>query len=241
MQIDTERQERIARFRAKERERNAAAGIPDMDPGDRHEPAEWFAQLGFFAIIDKIGRSEPEHDWSDDGGDERDHDTFVAARRQDHQRVADWLRAANVKAIANRNGIAMNDDQIRWVDRVPALKVWAGQQTLAKIFATRQKALPAEVTDLIGCTVAIGGSSGLYKPCATTALEDGFSIDEAGMKRVTPIGVELLAIIGIDTVPLTVYPDGRIAYEVDGVRFAFRIEDRNDYYGRWGTAERVRG
>lgn len=239
MQTDTDRLARIERHSRIERERNRAAGIPDMETGDRHEPAEWFAQVGFFVVLEKIGRSEPDHDWSQDGGDDRDREAFLAARCEDHQRVADWLREAEAYPIANRNGATIGGQQIRWPDRVPALKVWAGQQTLAKIVKQRQKSLPTIVSDVLACEAAITGSSGLYKPCATTALEDGFSVNAAGMKRVTFVGMELLAIIGLDTLPLTVYPDGAIGYKARGAQFAFRIEDRNDYYGRWGMAEKI--
>lgn len=239
MTTEPERLERVARFAAKERERNRAAGIPDMELGERHEPAEFFAQIGFRWVLEKIGQSEPVQDWSEEGGNDSDRQEYLAARRRDHQRVADWLREAEVRPIPNRNGADIGGVRVMWPDRVPALKVWAGKQTLAKIVAQRQKALPKEVGDVLTAEAGIGGSSGLYKPCATTALEDGFSVDAAGMKRVTRIGMELLAIIGLETIPVTVHPDGFLSYEAGESRWLFRIEDRNDYYGRWGTAERV--
>ncbi|MBV8091948.1 MAG: hypothetical protein JO110_01690, partial [Acetobacteraceae bacterium] len=172
--------------------------------------------------------------------DEDDREKFLAARRVDHQRVADWLREAEVTAIPNRHGCEIGGVRIMWADRVPALKVWAGQQTLAKLVKQRQKALPKKVEDVLACESPISGSSGLYKPCATTALEDGFSIDAAGMQRLTLVGMELLAILGLETLAITVYPDGALGYDADGSRWTFRIEDRNDYYGRWSMAERVR-
>jgi len=240
MHDEAERIERVARYRAKERERNRQAGIPDMEFGDRHEPAEYFAQIGYRWLLDKIGRSEPDHDWSEDGGGYDDREKFLAARRLDHQRVADWLREAEVKPIPNRHGCEIGGVRIMWADRVPTLKVWAGQQTLAKLVKQRQKALPKKVEDVLACEAPISGSSGLYKPCATTALEDGFSADAVGMDRVTLVGMELLAVIGLEALAVTVYPDGTVGYDTDESRWKFRIEDRNDYYGRWGTAERVR-
>lgn len=242
MQTETERLERVARMQANQRRKNREAGIPDMDLGDGHEPAEYFAQIGFFRILDMIGRSDPEHDWSEDGGYESDHEKYLAARRLDQQRVADWLREADIKPITNRNGVAIGGIRCMWVDRVPALKTWAGQQTLAGIAKRRQKALPKKVDDVLACEAPIKGSSGLYRPCATTALEDGFSVDALDMERVTPVGMELLAIIGLEQLPVVVYPDGLIGYdaqaEFDKVRFVFRVEDRSDYYGRWTNARR---
>lgn len=240
MYDEATRLERVARFRAKDRERNRQAGIPDMELGDAHDPAEYFAQVGYHWLLDRIGRSDPDYDWSEEGGDDDDRQKFLAARRLDHQRVADWLRAAEVKDHPHCHGCKIGDVRIAWADRVPALKTWAGQQTLAKLVKIRQKALPKKVEDVLACKAPIRGSSGLYKPCATTALEDGFSVDVLGMDRVTPVGMELLAIIGLETLTITVYPDGTLGYDADDSRWVFRIENRNDYYGRWGMAERVR-
>lgn len=246
---DAERLDRLARIRATQRERNRKAGIPDMELSGRHEPAEYFAQVGFRWVLERIGPTEPVQDWSDEGGDDGDRQEYLAARRRDHQRVADWLRDAEVKPIANRNGCDIGDVRVMWPDRVPSLKVWSGQQTLAKIVKQRQQALPKEVADVLACEAAISGSSGLYKPCATTALEDGFSVDALGIRRVTLVGMELLAIIGLETLPITVYPDRSIGYDAaegpaesvtKACRYLFRVEDRNDYYGRWSTAERER-
>lgn len=238
---DTERLDRIAHYAATTRRRNREAGIPDMELGCRHEPAEYFAQVGFRWLLERIGRAEPDHDWSEEGGDESDRQRFLEARRLDHQRIADWLRDADVSPIPNRNGTNFGGVRVMWPDRVPALKVWSGQQTLPKLINQRQQALPKQVSDVLACKAAISGSSGLHKPCATTAIEDGFSVDALKMKRVTLVGMELLAILGLETLPITVHPDGhRLGYEGAGQRWIFSIEDRNDYYGRWGTAERCR-
>jgi hypothetical protein len=240
MQTEIERLERVAKARVRSRERNRAAGIPDMEVGDRHDPCEWFAQIGFFAVLDKIGRNEPVDDWSDEGGTEQDREDYLAARKQDQQRVADWLREASISPIPNRNGCDIGDMRCMWVDRVPALKTWAGQQTLAKLAKKRQAALPKEVADVVAVEAPVKGSSGLDKRAATTALEDGFSIGAEGMARMTRVGTELLAIIGLEFIPVTVYPDGAIEYAAGESRYVFRVEDRGEYYGRWGTAERVR-
>jgi hypothetical protein len=240
MQTESERLVRLGHFRAKERERNQAAGVPDMDPGDRHEPCEWFAQVGFFAILDRIGRADPDYDWSEDGGEEAEHEAYLAARRSDHQRVADWLRGVEVSPIPNHDGADIGGIRCYWPDRIPGLKSWSGNQTLAILSRKRQAALPAVVTDVLECEAPITGASGIDRCSATTALEDGFSVDALGMKRMARVGMELLAIIGLETLPITVHPDQSLSYEVDGVRYAFRAEPRGDYgYRRWGSAERV--
>lgn len=85
----------------------------------------------------------------------------------------------------------------------------------------------------------MSGASGIDGRAASTALEDGFSKNELGIATVTRIGVEMLAAIGIETVPLIVYPDGRIGYDAQEPRYVFRIEPRNEYYGRWGRSEKI--
>lgn len=243
MQIETDR------HRASTRRKNRESGIPDMDLGDRHEPIEYFAQVGFHWLLDRIGGpSEPAQDWSEEGGDERDHDRFIEARRQDHQRIADWLRDAKITPKPNdKAGCSIGDVYLNWPDRVPALKVWTGQMTLAKIAKKLQACIPAKVHDVLALISPLKGSSGLDRRAAPTALELGFSLNETGMAVETHVGIELLGIIGLETLPLTVYPDGRrIGYEadelrgVDKSRWMFAVEDRGDYYGRWGTAERQR-
>lgn len=238
MLADTDRLDRAARFAAKQRRDNREAGVPDMELAGEHLPCEWFAQLGFFAVLERIGQSQPVEDWSQEGGTDADREAYLAARTRDHQRVADWLREADVYPIGNRDGATFGVIRIGWPDRVPALKVWAGQMTLAKIAKKLQAALPREVADVLAVTAGLKGASGLDRQAAPTALEAGFSLNATGMLIETRIGMELLAIIGAETIPLTVYPDGRIGYEAGETRWAFAIEDRNDYYGRWGTARR---
>lgn len=225
------------------RQRNREDGIPDMQVGDGHHPAHYCAQVGWRWLLAHIGGpSEPADDWSQEGGDDGDRAQYLAARRMDHQRVADWLRAARVRAITDRDGCHIGDVTITWPDRAPQLAVWAGQQTLARLVAQRQRAMPENVTDVMAIEAPIKGASGIG-PGASTALEVGFSIDDNDMMRVTAVAVELLAIIGAETMPITLMPDGRIAYDTsDGARFAFRVERRGQsYYRRWGMAHRLAG
>lgn len=221
------------------RTKHREAGVPDMDLESEHLPCDWFAQLGFFRVLEIIGPSEPAEDWSKEGGTDADHEAYLAARRDEHQRVAEWLRCAKVRTIQYHNGMWFGDLQIAWPDRVPALKVWAGQQTLAKLAKQRQKALPKKVSDVLAAEASISGSSGLDKSTATTSLEDGFSVHVQGMQRITRVGMELLAMIGAECIPLTVYPDGRIGYTANDSRWAFCVEARGDYYGRWSEARLV--
>ena len=58
-----ERRQRLERSAAKKRAANREALIPDMEP-QRHEPAEWFAEVGYHAILKEIGETQPDYDWS---------------------------------------------------------------------------------------------------------------------------------------------------------------------------------
>lgn len=205
-------------------------------------PCEHFAQVGKAWVLERIGLSQPDTDWSLEGGDESDHDKYLAARLRDEQRIADWLREQKTKEIQHRNGMDFGDLRIMWPDRVPSLKAWSGQQTLAKITKARQKLLRGEIMDVIAFEAALGGTSGIDASVATTALEDGFSADALGIERVTRVGMELLAILGANLIPITVYPDadGKIGYDHEGWHWVFPIEKRNDYYWRWGMASAVK-
>lgn len=203
-------------------------------------PCEHFAEIGKELVLDKIGKSEPDHDWSEEGGNESDHEKYVAARLKDEQRIADWLKKQSVKQLLNYNGMDFGGNRIMWPDRVPCLKAWAGQQTLSKITQDRQKALGEDLTDILSFEAPVAGASGIDKSVAGTALEDGFSANAIGMQRVTRVGMELLAILGIDTLPITAYPDGKIGYDHSGWHWVFSIEKRNEYYWRWGMASAVR-
>lgn len=234
---DTARLERVAQAEKRHRQRNREVGIPDMELGERHLPHEYFAQVGYHWLLEHIGgMSEPNHDWSDEidteARCEQARADYLAARKADHQRVLDWLRAAEVKPRQNYDGCIIGGVLIAWPDRIPRLKTWAGNQSLAKIVKNYIAALPKTTRDVLAIEAPIKGSSGLDRGTATTALEDGFSVSELDMDRITAIGLE--------TLPITVYPDRRLGYDAGGSRWIFEREDRNDYYGRWGTAERSR-
>lgn len=231
----------IRQHAAMQRARRRAEHIPDMELGDSHLPCDWFAQVGFFRVLDYIGRAQPEMDWAAEGAHPWHHEQYLAARLRDHQRVADWLRDAAVEPLYNdRNQVDYGGLTITWPARIPQLRPWSGQQTLLTLIRTRQSAIPAEVTDIMAPEGAINGASGIDPDVATDAIDDGFSVNALNMLRVTRVCVELLAMIGVDQVPITIYPDGRLGYQAHGDQWAFRCEVRDSrYYKRWGEAARV--
>lgn len=241
--MTTDQQERIDRANAMSRRKNREAGIPDMELGDRHEPVDYFAQVGFFWLLDQIGGpSDPDYDWSEELDSDvrcrKAREDYLAARKVDHQRIADWFRAAKVTPHQFGDGCKIGNVHINWPERIPATKTWSGNQTLAKIVLARIEELPARVSDIMVTEAALTGPSGLDRRTAVTALEAGFSTAKTKTKIVTAIGKELLGILGLESLPITVYPDRSLEYVASGVRYRFRREERGDYYGRWSQAEK---
>ena len=237
-----ERREQLERSAAAKRSANRAALIPDMEPS-RHEPAEWFAEVGYHAILGEIGETPSEHDWSEELDStarcEQARADYLAARKRDMERVIEYLQHAEVRLIPCRDGAMFAGRRLAWPNRVPSLKTWAGQQTLPKLIMERQAALKGDIADVMTFEAPMGGASGFDRRggAARTALENGFSLDKNGIKSMTLVGLELLAVIGLETVALTVEPNGALVYEAGGKRWRFKTESRNDYYGRWGSSE----
>jgi hypothetical protein len=237
-----ERRERLDRSEAKRRARNRESLIPDMEP-ERHEPAEWFAEVGYHAILKEIGKTQPDYDWSEEldstEGCKQARADYLAARKRDMERVIDYLRTAEVRPMHHRDGAMFGTRRLAWVDRMRSLKTWAGPQTLAKLIESRQKAMKGDIVDAMTFEAPMSGASGFDRRvgAARPALENGFSVDETGMKSMTLVALELLAVIGLETIALSVQTDGAFIYEAGGKRWRFKTESRNDYYGRWGSAE----
>lgn len=232
-----ERQARLDRGSRKERAKNREAMIPDMEPGP-HQPAEWFAELGWHHILSLIGQNDPVDDWSEDGGTQEHHDLWLKARAADAKRVRDWMLAQEIGPIAHSDGVRIGHFFARWPDRIPGLKTWSGNQSLPKIMRKYQSALAAlGDVDLMACTAPIGGASGMDRGTAVTALDLGFSAYATGMDVETRIGMEMLAVVGLEIAPITVFPDSSFVYGAGGKMWRFRREERNHYYGRWAMAE----
>lgn len=241
--LDSERL-RLARheqMQRDERRRQREAGVPDMELWPVHEPLDYFAQVGFFALLDHIGGpTQPDYDWSRDTEDERQQEEarrlYCEARRTDHQRLTDWLRRAKVTPRQHYDGCRIADLRLYWPDRVPRLKTWSGHQSLARLASDRIKALPPDVPDLLTVAAPLQGASGLDRMAAPTSLETGWSANDLLIPTVTRIGAELLAMIGLERLPITIYPDLVMEYTAGGARWRVQREDRDGYYGRWSQA-----
>lgn len=113
---------------------------------------------------------------------------------------------------------------------------WAGQVTLAKI-VTKWQAAVAKAADLMTHTVSVVGATGLDLRVAVDAIDAGFSLD--GVKLAQRPGLELLAVIGLETLPLLSWPRRHThvrecGFVLAGVPYRMPVEHRSGYYYRWG-------
>lgn len=191
--------------------------------------AEYLARVGFAHLLGRD--ATPVDDYADD--EERE-----AARLADHAIVRERLLSAEPTP--------SYDDGARWIipitwpGRVPRLKTWAGRQTLAAIIADHQEAIAASGERDLYRLITFGtGPSGVdSRPCST-ALDDGFSRNDLLVKISIWPAVELLAIVGIETLPLISFGGREIGFAHDGRLWRFRSEPRTGYYSRWGNVAPV--
>lgn len=171
-------------------------------------------------------------------------DAFAAVGWDFLQRQVGPLLEATAKPIPNdRNGCILTLGRRRlridWPDRIPGMKTWAGQQSLAKLVADRVKALRGlSDADPFAFEAACGGSSGM-DPRNIDAATEGFGPDALGISVLWRPAVELLAVIGAELLPILVLPDGMsFAWYDDlaGCWMRFERVRRNEYYGRWSMA-----
>ena len=139
---------------------------------------------------------------------------------------------------ANKNGCQWMLP-VTWPDRVPALKTWSGQQTLLKLIKSRQALLASSnEADLMAVRVVAQGVTGLDLLSAPRAIDIGFSLDQLDIPIEQRVGMELLAIHALCTVPLVSLPSRRRECGViyDGRLWTWPVEERDThYYSRWGV------
>lgn len=129
---------------------------------------------------------------------------------------------------------------ITWPDRLPGLKTWAGQSTLPKIIAGHLKRLANVDGDLFTARGVIHsskgqGASGLDALNCQDALDIGFSPSALGMDIECRPAVELLAIIGLETLPLVSFGPRDCGFIHNGKAWRFPVEERAGGYAfRWG-------
>jgi hypothetical protein len=189
---------------------------------------EYLSRVGFDALL---GAATPPTE-------EDDPEAVEVARRADHRRVCDRLLSLPAKALVGREGVSWLG-QITWVDRVPGLKTWAGQVTLPKLITKLQDAVcKHSPADLFEFRCPMKGASGIDALSCQNAIDIGFSPNALDMPVVQRPAMELLAIYGLETLPLLSFANRVCGFVHDGRLWRFRVEDRDGgYYHRWGTVE----
>ncbi len=131
--------------------------------------------------------------------------------------------------------------RITWPDRVRGLVPWAGQQSLSRIISARQKLLRAvsDDADLFQVKAPIVGASGLDPWSAPISMETGFSTSKLGMAIMCRPAIELLAIVGLESVPLVSFSWRDVGFVHAGDVWRFDVEKRDGSYSRWSSRLRV--
>jgi hypothetical protein len=197
------------------------------------DTCEYLARVGFAAVWPHP--TPPA--WADDDGDAL-RSAEIAACIADHHAVADILRSDKPEMRAgDLAGVRWGRRTITWPDRVPGLVTWSGQQNLAKVIIARQRALgAAAIDDLFAHRVPMKGASGLDAQSCPDALDMGFSTHALGMEVMQRPAVELLAIIGLETLPLVSFGPRECGFLHGRRLWRFAVEARDGgYYYRWAA------
>lgn len=188
------------------------------------------ARLGFAALCGKP--TAPDHVENE----EPDEEAVEDARLIDHRKVLFALRQKAEKYQFG-SGVKWCGLTIDWPDRMPGLVTWSGQQSLAKIIVWHQETLPADedCDDLYTFQCPFSGATGLDSNCARDPIDVGYSPNHL----LEPIpqfpAAELLAIIGLATVPLVSFSRRECGFIDGDTIYRFHVESRSGgYYHRWG-------
>lgn len=194
------------------------------------------ARIGYDALLRDATPDYPEMDEDADGW-------HAAQRAAENAAVRAVLLAAKPKPWPGKEqqGCQWRPRNITWPDRVPGLACWAGQMTLPKTLAKLQDALrECDEPDLFAARAAMLGTSGFDAVASQDAIDIGFSPAAIQMPVVQRPGVELLAVVGLETVPLVSFAGRECGYLYDGRVWRFAVQRRDSgYLHRWGEVREV--
>lgn len=194
-------------------------------------PCELLARIGF----DALNTSPANHGTFADYDEDRDHSAMAVIA--DHRNIADRMRESELSDNPNYNGATWMGHLIDWPDRVPAVKSWAGQMSLKKIIAKFVKSLgKAPIDDLFAFRAGLKGASGIDARVCPNAIDVGFNLpDHPDMLIEMRPGVELLAMIGMQHVPIVSFARREVGVMHDSKLYRWQIEKRDGgYLRRWG-------
>jgi hypothetical protein len=192
------------------------------------------ARIGYDALLLDASPDYPDLDEDADGW-------HAAQRAAENAAVRAVLLAAKTRPFTGDRLGCTYVRPLTWPDRVPGLKCWSGQMTLAKTLAKLRDALEdCEEPDLFAARAAMLGTSGFDAGSSRDAIDIGVSPNALGMEVVQRPGVELLAVIGLETVPLVSFGPRECGYLYDGRVWRFAVELRDTgYLHRWGEVRAV--
>lgn len=207
------------------------------------DPLILLARVGFDEILADIG-GPTDPAWADEDDQAAMDAAAEVARLSDHIRVRDALIDTKPRPRgANSSGVQWVRP-ITWPDRMPGFVTWSGQMTLEKTVKKWQAEIK-KATDLYTHTVYAVGSSGFDPLTTQSALDIGFSPAALLMPIQQRPGLELLAIVGLETLPLVSWPRRKshvreCGFILDGIVYRMPVEHREHYYYRWGWATETR-
>lgn len=205
-------------------------------------PCDYLARVGYDHLLTTLGG--PTLIVCDDDDDPGAYEAAeAAAKAADDARVLARLTDPEAKPVprnADLAGAKWITGVITWPDRVPGLVTWAGQATLAKVITGHRRRLAGAVGDPLAVRGLIRtskgeGPSGIDAGACPDAIDLGFSAKAAGVDVGCRPAVELLAVIGLGTVPLVSFAARECGFVHDGRLWRFAVESRDGgYYHRWG-------
>jgi hypothetical protein len=204
-------------------------------------PCEYLARVGFDALLSRAGGPTTPV-WVDEDDDAAVRAAEATARLADHARIRKLLLSVKPSPRdGDLVGARWIAGGVTWPDRVPGLKTWGGQQTLPKIIAGCQKLIArATETDLFALRAFREGSPGFDAPTCQNSIDIGFVPGQLDIPVECRPAVELLAIVGLETLPLVSFGARTCGFLHDGRIWRFEVEDRTGgYLKRWGSLAEV--
>lgn len=127
--------------------------------------------------------------------------------------------------------------RVTWHDRVPGLVTWAGQQTLPKLVRRMLKDLESMKGESLMDMSAVspGGGAGIDPMSTVNADVAGFSPAAQNISIRYYPARELLAMVGLESVPVVSYRWRECGFLHDGRLWRFEVRQRvGGYYFVWG-------
>lgn len=161
-----------------------------------------------------------------------------------HAAKLELLKPAKKAVIGD--GVTWGERRISWPDRVPGLVTWTGQQTLASGIRALQGGLRDAAgdgrvnsgADIFEVQAPMTGGLGVDPTTTLDAADVGFSTTAQKMPVMRRVGIELLAVLGLETVPLVSFGWRECGFIFRGRMWTFSVEPRaGGYYYRWGNVQ----